>query len=586
MGILASLLVKLKRAYRRCCLVLAMCVSRALLLVEVFYRRFGALTNKPYAFSFRAWEVESVRTRQPLDPWLEEVQVDVRGTAVLRTLPVRKGPAELSWLPDYVRFAHDGLQYQRQTSPALYLPRGFVAAGFEKESLGIFESPNVVSWDLVLSFLHHLGATSRQESQRRQIEAVLGFSIDDGPERASILPPIYFPSPFADLSDREALLRWGVAAGETLRYESEACFYPDDAPRPWDVPSLAALLRAPWSSALLVGVDARRDYPKLYLLLRHCRRVALRPFPVFSIGPAPQRGLSAMCLGSGFSVLAEALTNEEDELFRFWSKRFTNDPSQRHLVLVDAAEWSTRAGTECLQPAVRERLETVAGVDIYPLFPHVGWVADLFLGAGTSLHSSFALLSAERSPRPVRPCFVEGGDCIVFPGQAVVYLTAYAPSALGEVELPTFVLPAPAPFLERGGVYVSHDGDIVQTLRVLNPPVDSRGVAQCRSTAEVFRLLTQMLTGQGTPIPAHPLAWCWSPFGRVRRVRSYRPAPGRDRAFVGKVRISLDVLKGARVQQSRPGSVYQPNEVFKHSLILSLAAARERKNETAYYRRI
>lgn len=85
------------------------------------YRYYGALTNKPAAFSFRAWELESIRTFDVLDPFLTPLSYDIRGFTPLRVLPHRGPSSDLGWLTDRTRFAFTGLKYQRQSELCIRL---------------------------------------------------------------------------------------------------------------------------------------------------------------------------------------------------------------------------------------------------------------------------------------------------------------------------------------------------------------------------------------------------------------------------------------------------------------------------------
>jgi len=77
----------------------------------------GALTNKPQAFKFRAWELETIRTRQLFDSFVDEILVEIRGTEIMRILPVNSSLYEYNWITDKTRFFFDGLKYQRVTTP-------------------------------------------------------------------------------------------------------------------------------------------------------------------------------------------------------------------------------------------------------------------------------------------------------------------------------------------------------------------------------------------------------------------------------------------------------------------------------------
>lgn len=96
----------------------------------------GALTNKPYAFKARPWELKSVPSIDILDTIMPEISVDSRGIEVMRILPRINEDVNEEWLGDKSRHALDGNKRQRLTVPLV------------KNSKGIHEDK---SWDYVLN---------------------------------------------------------------------------------------------------------------------------------------------------------------------------------------------------------------------------------------------------------------------------------------------------------------------------------------------------------------------------------------------------------------------------------------------------
>lgn len=79
----------------------------------------GALTNKPYAFKARPWELKSVPSIDILDTILPTIQVDSRGIEVMRVLPRINEDVNEEWLGDKSRHALDGNKRQRLTTPLI-----------------------------------------------------------------------------------------------------------------------------------------------------------------------------------------------------------------------------------------------------------------------------------------------------------------------------------------------------------------------------------------------------------------------------------------------------------------------------------
>ena len=79
----------------------------------------GALTNKPYAYNARPWELKKTETVDVMDAVGSNIRVDARGPSVLRILPrVHEGVNE-EWISDKTRMAWEGLGRQRLDTPYL-----------------------------------------------------------------------------------------------------------------------------------------------------------------------------------------------------------------------------------------------------------------------------------------------------------------------------------------------------------------------------------------------------------------------------------------------------------------------------------
>ncbi|MBL4800756.1 MAG: NADH-quinone oxidoreductase subunit G [Emcibacter sp.] len=77
----------------------------------------GALTNKPYAFSARPWELKSTETFDVHDAMGASVRADARGREVMRFLPRVHEDVNEEWISDKTRQAVDGLKYNRLDQP-------------------------------------------------------------------------------------------------------------------------------------------------------------------------------------------------------------------------------------------------------------------------------------------------------------------------------------------------------------------------------------------------------------------------------------------------------------------------------------
>jgi len=79
----------------------------------------GALTNKPYAFLARPWELTNNKSIDILDNYLPNIQIDSRGANILRILPCKNENKLSEWLSNRTRFSYDGFQNSRVDKPML-----------------------------------------------------------------------------------------------------------------------------------------------------------------------------------------------------------------------------------------------------------------------------------------------------------------------------------------------------------------------------------------------------------------------------------------------------------------------------------
>jgi NADH-quinone oxidoreductase subunit G len=77
----------------------------------------GALTNKPYSFSARPWELTKTETIDVMDALGSNIRVDVKGREVKRILPRNHDGVNEEWISDKTRFVWDGLRRQRLDQP-------------------------------------------------------------------------------------------------------------------------------------------------------------------------------------------------------------------------------------------------------------------------------------------------------------------------------------------------------------------------------------------------------------------------------------------------------------------------------------
>jgi len=77
----------------------------------------GALTNKPYSYRGRSWELVKTDSIDVLDAVGSNIRVDTNGQKIMRILPRLNENINEEWISDKTRFAYDGLSRQRLDRP-------------------------------------------------------------------------------------------------------------------------------------------------------------------------------------------------------------------------------------------------------------------------------------------------------------------------------------------------------------------------------------------------------------------------------------------------------------------------------------
>src|SRR4249920_3417500 len=77
----------------------------------------GALTNKPYAFAARPWELNTTESIDVMDAVGSAIRIDTRGREVMRILPRVNEDVNEEWISDKTRHVVDGLRAQRLDQP-------------------------------------------------------------------------------------------------------------------------------------------------------------------------------------------------------------------------------------------------------------------------------------------------------------------------------------------------------------------------------------------------------------------------------------------------------------------------------------
>lgn len=92
----------------------------------------GALTSKPYAFTARSWELKNVESIDLFDSSCSNIKIDIRGSEIMRILPINNEYVNEEWISDKTRFAYDSLKRWRFTTPLIKKGNTFIQTSWKE----------------------------------------------------------------------------------------------------------------------------------------------------------------------------------------------------------------------------------------------------------------------------------------------------------------------------------------------------------------------------------------------------------------------------------------------------------------------
>ncbi|CAG9326862.1 unnamed protein product [Blepharisma stoltei] len=114
----------------------------------------GALTNAPYAFTARPWELRSVPTFDVEDGIMPAIEINSRRQEIMRILPRVHEEINEEWVHDRSRHAYDGLKRQRINACLKKNPDGSYKDIYWQEAFEILASKiNEVSGEEILGII-------------------------------------------------------------------------------------------------------------------------------------------------------------------------------------------------------------------------------------------------------------------------------------------------------------------------------------------------------------------------------------------------------------------------------------------------
>lgn len=230
----------------------------------------GALTNKPYTFSARPWELKSTETIDVHDALGSNIRADARGREVMRILPrIHEGINE-EWISDKTRQAVDGLGFNRLDRPYVRKDGKLVEASWDQAFSAIAAKLKGVKGDKIAAIIGDLADVESMYALKGLMTALGSNTLDCRQNGAKCL----------------AKHRVGYLFNTTLSGIDQA------------------------DSCLLIGTNPRTEAPLLNSRLR--RRFLKRGFPVANVGAEADLTYDVQQLGNSAAVLKELLSGKND----------------------------------------------------------------------------------------------------------------------------------------------------------------------------------------------------------------------------------------------------------------------------------
>jgi len=223
----------------------------------------GALTNGPYAFHARSWELKKTESVDVMDAMGANIRVDARGPEVMRVLPRLNEDVNEEWISDKTRFACDGLVKQRLDRPYVRKDGKLQPASWKEAFDAIAAAAKGLPGDAMAAIAGDLADCEAMTALKDLMTSLGSPNIDcrqdgaklDGSVRASYI----FNSTIAGIDQADAIL--------------------------------------------LVGCNPRMEAPVLNARIR--RRAFVDGVPVAMIGPAQDLTYDYTHLGDGLDALAK-----------------------------------------------------------------------------------------------------------------------------------------------------------------------------------------------------------------------------------------------------------------------------------------
>jgi NADH-quinone oxidoreductase subunit G len=385
----------------------------------------GALTNKPYAFAARPWELNKTESIDVMDAVGSAIRIDTRGREVMRILPRVNDDVNEEWISDKTRHVVDGLRTQRLDQPYI------------REDGRLVPSTWSAAFDAI--------AAKVKAARANRIGAIVGelaaveeiFALKDLMTRLGV----------ANLDCRE-----DGAGIDPRRGRASYLFNA----------TIAGIEQA--DALLIVGANPRREAAVLNARIR--KRWRMGNFPIGLIGERIDLTYPYEYLGAGPETLADVAAGAH----AFGAKL---RDATRLLVVVGMSALTRGDGAAIASLAAKAALELGARAEgwngfsvLHTAASQVGALDLGFVpGAGGLTASQMAASGA------LDVAVLLGADEIeIAPGAFVVYIGTHGDRGAHRADV---ILPGAA-YPEKTGIYVNTEGRVQMAGRASFPPGDAR----------------------------------------------------------------------------------------------------------------
>ena len=442
----------------------------------------GALTNKPYAFAARPWELSKTESVDVMDALGSAIRIDSRGREVMRILPRVNEDVNEEWISDKTRHVVDGLRTQRLDQP------------YVRENGRL----RFASWPAAFEAI----AAKVKNTRPQRIGAIVGD-----------LPAVEEIFALKDLLTRLGVKNLDCRQdGSALDPASGRASYLFNA-------TIAGIEQS--DALLIVGANPRWEAAVLNSRIR--KRWRAGSYPIGLIGETVDLTYRYEHLGAGPETLADLAAGRH--AFADILKK-----AERPLVILGAGATARPDGAAIASLAAKAAVDLGAVKDGWNgfcvLHSAASRVGALDLGFVPGAGGLSATQMAEADKLDV--VFLLGADEIeIAPGVFVVYIGTHGDRGAHRADV---ILPGAA-YPEKSGLYVNTEGRVQLATRATFPP----GVA--REEWAILRALSDVL-GQKLPydsigalrqalMTAHPH------LGRIDQIAAGDPADLRRLAARG-----------------------------------------------------